>query len=176
MNDERKPDVEIPEDMKLVKAQVPVEEQEAEKKEPTLEDGFPLKDFHDTIIVLFKHAIQGGPVSLKIVGNSWLAGEIMKGGRHEVNGENGHAIVFNGNDILWAECVTAQENRQRAIAHAKAQLAAEEAKALEEKLAQGRAAMDKAEAALEAKAALEAAKVKKPRGFLAWLKGDDWRR
>jgi hypothetical protein len=148
-------------------------EQKAEQETaetPTIEDGFPLKNFNDTIIVLFKHTLQGGPASLRIVGNAWLAGEIMKGGRHEVSGANGHAIVFNGNDVLWAECVTADENRQRAIAQAKAQLAAEEAKALEEKLAQEKALEDKAKAEAEAaaKAALDA--IKRPRGFFARLR------
>lgn len=139
---------------------------EAPKPEPTLEDNFPIENFKDMIIVLFKHVIQGGPVSLRIIGNSWLAGEIMKGGRHEVSGTSGHTIVFNGNDVLWAECVTAREDRDRAIAQARAQLAAEQAKALEEKLAH----QERAEAEAKARDAREAAK--KGRGLLGWLRGE----
>lgn len=134
-------------------------------KEPTIEDAFPLEDFKDTIIVLFKHVIQGGPVSLKIIGNPWLAGEIMKGGRHEVSGTSGHTIVFNGNDVLWAECVTAREDRDRAIAQARAQLARAEKEAAE------KAAKEKADENARVQEAKRLASVDKRIRWTGWLRG-----
>ncbi len=145
-------------------------EVEKPEKEHTIEDDFPIENFKDNIIVLFKHAFHGEPVSLRIIGSGRLAEDIMKGGRHSVSGANGHTIVFNGNDVLWAECITAQENRDRAIAQARAQIAAQEA-AEAKRAEEERAAREKAEAEARVKAAEAEAKDRmRPRGFPGWLR------
>jgi hypothetical protein len=91
----------------------------------TIEEQHPLSEFHDTIHVLFKHTINGRPVSLLIRGGEATAEDIMKGGRHNLKSDNGHDIVFNGNDVLWAECFTATENRDMFLAQKRAQRDAE---------------------------------------------------
>ena len=133
--------------------QKPITEPEA-PAEPTLEDLFPLENFHDTIILTLRHVVNNRLVQLEVFGSQKAMWMVKGNGPHEVMTTQGNPILIDGHDILWTLFVSREEHRERAIGRADAEV---EAKANEVKRLEAEARMNP---------------VKKPKGFLAWLKGD----
>ncbi len=116
------------------------------EKPHTIEDDFPLSDFPDTVLLIFKATFQGNPVQLEVFGNVNTA-RILKGnGIHEAVRTNGRFIEVDGHDVLWAEHVPPKDHQKRAIDQAKAALAAQQAetakKAEEERIAKEKREME----------------------------------